>query len=196
MDGKKKWSWKLPQGVPKLRKDQILILFLAGVLLLVIALPHDSGKKETDSSRTGTEAGEDASAGADDYAGYMERHLEETLSQLAGAGEVKVMITLKSSTERVVEKDVETADESVTESDSQGGSRSTHNKTKGEATVYEGEGSQSQNPYVSKELSPEVQGVVVLASGGDDPLVVENITDAVQALFGIDTHKIRIMKKN
>ena len=30
----------------------------------------------------------------------------------------------------------------------------------------------------------------------DDAVVVKNITEAVQALFEIDTHKIRIMKKN
>ena len=29
----------------------------------------------------------------------------------------------------------------------------------------------------------------------DDAVVVKNITEAVQALFEIDTHKIRIMKK-
>ena len=49
---------------------------------------------------------------------------------------------------------------------------------------------------MSKEITPQVEGVVVLAQGGDDPVVVQNITEAVQALFGIDTHKIRIMKKN
>ena len=49
---------------------------------------------------------------------------------------------------------------------------------------------------LSKELSPKVEGVIVIAEGGDDALVKQNITEAVQALFGIDTHKIRIMKKS
>ena len=48
---------------------------------------------------------------------------------------------------------------------------------------------------MSKEMAPEVEGVVILAQGGDDPVVEQEITQAVQALFGIDTHKIRIMKK-
>ena len=38
--------------------------------------------------------------------------------------------------------------------------------------------------------------MVVLASGGDNAVIKQKITEAVQALFGIDTHKIRIMKKN
>ena len=32
--------------------------------------------------------------------------------------------------------------------------------------------------------------------GGDNAIVIENITEAVQALFGVDTHKIKVMKHN
>ena len=48
---------------------------------------------------------------------------------------------------------------------------------------------------MSKERTPRVEGVVVAAGGGGDAVVVQNITECVQALFGIDTHKIRIVKK-
>ncbi|MEI3220461.1 MAG: hypothetical protein V8S08_13640 [Lachnoclostridium sp.] len=47
-----------------------------------------------------------------------------------------------------------------------------------------------------KEISPEVEGVIVIAEGGDNPVVIQNISEAVQALFGVDTHKIKIMKLN
>ena len=86
--------------------------------------------------------------------------------------------------------------ETVTESDSQGGQRTTTRSSSAQAALYEGQDKNTGNPYVSKEITPKVEGVVVIASGGDDALVVKNITEAVQALFGIDTHKIRIMKKN
>jgi stage III sporulation protein AG len=114
---------------------------------------------------------------------------------MSGVGEATVMITLSSSAEKVVEKDVETSNETVTESDSQGGSRTTKNGNRGETTIYNDKDS-SGAPYISKELSPKVEGVIVIAEGGDDALVKQNITEAVQALFGIDTHKIRIMKKS
>ena len=125
----------------------------------------------------------------------MEGHLEGVLSQMAGVGDVTVMITLKSSAEKVVEKDVEAQSETVTELTAREDA-TTQNSSHGEATVYDGDGSQEQAPYISKELSPQVEGVVVIASGGDNAVVKQNITEAVQALFGIDTHKIRIMKKN
>lgn len=51
-------------------------------------------------------------------------------------------------------------------------------------------------PYISKELSPKIGGVVVIAPGGDKAQVKQNITEAVEALFGVESHKIRIMKKH
>ena len=121
--------------------------------------------------------------------------MERALSQMAGVGDVTVMITLKSSAEKVVEKDLDTAKEAVTESDSQGGARSTQNNSHRETTVY-ADGNTQGEPYVSKEISPQIEGVVVIAGGGGDSVVKQNITEAVQVLFGIDTHKIRIMKKS
>ena len=40
----------------------------------------------------------------------------------------------------------------------------------------------------------EVQGVAISSQGGDKPIVVKEITDVVQALFGIEMHKIKVMK--
>lgn len=194
----------------KIKKDKLLILLLLGILLLVIAIPAGKGKKKEYTDREPEDAGTGAASGASmteqEYVSYMERHLENILSQMKGVGDVTVMITLKESAEKIVEKDVENSSESVNEEDSQGGMRETMNSTRGETTVYRGEGSSGgfgggegsasgQDPYVSKELTPRAEGVVVVAQGGDDAVVIQNITESVQALFGIDTHKIRIVKK-
>lgn len=182
-------------------KDRLVILLLAGVLLVVIALPAD--KKSTDKEIVSSEEQSvSASEETDAYTAYMERHLANVLSKVEGVGDVRVMITLKTSAEKVVEKDRETNGESVEEEDSQGGSRTTVNNSSSEETVYAGENSgmaedgTGQNPYVVKEISPEVEGVVVIAEGGNDPFVIQDISEAVQALFDVDTHKIKIMKLN
>ena len=178
----KKFSFK------NLKKDQLLILLLAGILLMVIAVP--AGKtKEHASSASDEEA----------YTTYLEDRLSRILSQIEGAGEVKVMITLKSSAEKVLDKDTESDQETVTEEDSQGGTRQSSKASKKENTVYASDSDSttqgSGSPYVSKELSPEIEGVVVIADGGGNAVVKENISSAVQALFDIEPHKIRIMKK-
>ena len=180
-------NWK-KFSLKNLRKDQLLILLLTGILLMVIAVP--AGK-----SVNGTSAGTDEET----YTAYLEDRLNRTLSQIEGAGEVKVMITLKSSAEKVLDKDTESDQETVTEEDSQGGTRQSSKTSKKENTVYrtdsESNSQGSGSPYVSKELSPKIEGVVVIADGGENAVVKENISSAVQALFDIEPHKIRIMKK-
>ena len=196
--GQRHWSKIDLEKLRHMRKDQLLIFFLVGVLLLVIALPSGTKEKEKDSrsDEAGGEEAVEAQAEEQDYARYLERRLEETLSQLDGAGNVRVMVTLQSSAQKIIEKDTQGERDAVTEEDSQGGRRTSENTSHQETTVYEGVGDKSQEPYVSKELTPRVEGVVVLAEGGENALVKRNITEAIQALFGIDTHKIRIMKKN
>ena len=190
----------------KIQKDQLLIIFLIGVLFLVITVPTEGEKTKKNEAESQPEnvSGKEVLT-EQEYVSYMESQLEEILSQMEGAGEVKVMITLKESSEKVIEKDIETTSERVNEKDSQGGERTTTNETLGETTIYsdnhenatlgDAEGTTGQDPYIRKELTPRVEGVVVVASGGDNAVVIKNITEAVQALFSIDTHKIRIVKK-
>ena len=198
LEGKKKRLFTVPEKISlkKLKKDQLLILALAGILLLVIALPAEKKRDENEQLETGLSLrDEKAGVSQNEYLSNLESRLERALFQMAGVGDVTVMITLKSSAEKVVEKDLDMAKEAVTESDSQGGARSTQNNSHRETTVY-ADGNTQGEPYVSKEISPQIEGVVVIAGGGEDSVVKQNITEAVQALFGIDTHKIRIMKKS
>ena len=192
-------NWK-KFSLKNLRKDQLLILLLTGILLMVIAVPAGK-KKENMSSASNDNTGKSVngtSAGTDEetYTAYLEDRLNRTLSQIEGAGEVKVMITLA---EKVLDKDTESDQETVTEEDSQGGTRQSSKTSKKENTVYrtdrESNSQGSGSPYVSKELSPKIEGVVVIADGGENAVVKENISSAVQPLFDIEPHKIRIMKK-
>ena len=42
----------------------------------------------------------------------------------------------------------------------------------------------------------EVEGVVIITEGAENVVVVKNITEVVQALFDVDSHKIKVMKGN
>ncbi len=182
-----------------MKKDRLVIALLVGVLLLVIALPVSDRKEDalTD-RRERTDAASIRDGGdsdAENYADYLEGKLAAVLSKVEGVGRTEVMVTLASGSERIIEKDTDSESESVQETDSQGGSRSTIHNVSSKQTVYSG-GDGNGEPYVTKEMTPVVEGVVVIAEGGDDAVTVQNITEAVQALFEIDTHKIKVMKSN
>lgn len=173
--------------IRKMKKDQWLILFLVGILLAVIALPISDTQTNTEQETTTVQDTDNVTE--DGYEKKLEERLEKTLKNMKGVGKVTVMITLKASAEKVVEKDLEMTSE-VQEGESGG-----KNTSSSETSIYES-GSGDEIPYVKQEISPQIEGVLVIAEGGDNAVVAENITEAVQALFGVDTHKIKVMKHN
>lgn len=176
-------------------KNHLLVIVLVGVLLLVIALPVEKkpGLNSTDmaNAEIGGENGQ--TDGGNDYCIYMEGKLENVLSRMEGAGKVRVVISMESSEERVVEKDQPFSSSATKETDSQGGNREINSMENRESTVYTSGGS-GQEPYVVKVISPKVEGVLVLAEGAGTGNVSKNISDAIQVLFGIEAHKIRVVK--
>ena len=192
-----KWKSYWMSKLKKPKKEQLVVLLLFGVLLVVIALPTTTGttgtdKKDVDISGTQGAAGTDTATLT--YEEQLEKRLSAILSQVAGAGRVDVMVTLESRGERIVEKDTPESRKSVEETDSSGGSRTTDEQDWGEETVYYEDGSGGKSPYVVKELEPNIEGVLVLAEGGDSAVVKQELLEAVQALFPIEAHKVKIMK--
>jgi stage III sporulation protein AG len=197
------WKSRLQQiksNVKNIKKDNFLIVLLAGILLIVIAWPTSSGESKEGKESEATSVKETTSNEDDtqvlDYVEEQEKRLETILSRVYGVGEVNVMITLKSSKELIVEKDTPATSSSTKEEDAEGGTRNTTDKTTTEATVYEQDNNGGSTPYVVKELEPEIEGIIVIAKGGDDPVVAKNISDAILALFHVEAHKIKVMKMN
>ncbi len=209
---------KEKKGLEKwFQRDNLIIIILSGILLLVIALPtksnNDSGTGGSGTSISGITGIGNASLGGEqsgnsggnniiseegqtslaEYEAELERRLEEILEGMAGAGKVKVMITFASSKELVVEKDRPMTRSNTTESDGEGGTRTIYQTDSGETTVYHGEGSNSE-PYVVKTLTPKVEGVLVAAQGAGTGEVTKNITEAIQALFDLAAHKIKVIR--
>lgn len=175
----------------KLKRSDWLILVLAGILILIIALPTDTkGKKQAEEAKENISKGNNTMEASKDE---IEQKLEDILEKIDGAGEVKVMITYQDSGTQVVEKDKNTSANSVEESDSTGGVRSTKEQQLQESTVYE-EADAGNTPFVSKELLPKVEGILIVASGGDNQKVKQNISEAVLALFQVEAHRIKIVK--
>ena len=121
----------------------------------------------------------------------MEEKLASILSRVRGAGKVTVMITLESSSELVLQKDETKNTETIREKDSAGGIRDSSTTDYSSSTVQAGaEGS----PYVIKEINPKVSGVLVLAKGAGSAAVKNEIYEAVEALFNLEVHKIKVLE--
>ena len=188
-------------------KNNLILLVLAGVLLMVITFPvkdKDSMNDKADNSEnnnryqmnpesTGIEDGTEYLSNEQLYISQMEEKLTTVLSKLDGAGSVEVLITLEASEEKIVEKDAPVVRSETEETDASGGTRLIQNVDMGESTVYTN-GDNGSDPYVVKTISPRIEGVVVLAEGAGNGTVSLNISEAVQVLFDIEAHKIKVMK--
>ena len=152
-----------------MKKENLGVLLLVGLLLLVIALPTRQENENTITEENTQET--DQSLQEQDWQTKMEERLVEVLEQVQGVGKAEVFLTCEGTQEKVVEKD-------ETE------------------TVYERDSRGNQTPYVSAEIYPQVTGVLVVAQGGDNPVVIQNIQEAVQVLFQVEAHKIKVMKMN
>lgn len=172
---------ELIQKIESLGTKKIVLIFVLGIALIVFSFPS-SGKKTAKNTKD-SESSEDVSS-TDAYVKKQEQRLVAALKNVEGVGKVKVMITLKSSKESVVNKD--TPYEESTKKDEKSV------KEDEETVLIDKNG--EKVPYIVKEVEPEVEGVVVVAQGGGSDIVNQNIVDAVSVLFHISSYKIKVLK--
>lgn len=192
MSVKKIWDKLVKNmGIPKL-----ILVMAAGAVLIVLSAADWTGSKEdvkksSETEQTGVKPADSDSE--DEYIRILQKQLEDTLDKVSGVGKVKVMITLEASSEKVTLNDPVYSSDSTTEKDASGGVREQQSIRNEPETVFE-ENDNDKSPYVIKELQPEIKGVVVVAEGGDDATVKKEIIEAVMVLFGLESHKIKVMK--
>ena len=185
------------------RRDNLLILVLLGVLLFIIEkkkkkeTPATSAVDSMEQSKDGNVV-QDRIRTADtenteEYTAYLEEKLKKMLESIGELGEVEVMITLESSEERIVEKDMTAERSNTEEQDSAGGTRTISSSNTGYQTVYQ-EDDQGA-PFIVKTLAPKVEGVLIVAEGAGKGNMANEITQIAQALFDVEAHKVKVLEK-
>ena len=148
-----------------------LMILLAGAILLLLPLGEE--KREAAPENEGQGAGEELITS---WTGLEER-MERALSQIEGAGEVRVVLTLKEGPRQVLAQEGKVGENSHETS-----------------TVLVNQGSGVQEAVKVQELGPSYQGALVVAQGAEDPEVRLALSQAVSALTGLGADKITICK--
>ena len=148
------------------RYQYVLLVLAVGVLLLL--LPMGGGEeKPAAAAEPLTEC-----FSLEEF----EEKLARTISQIRGAGEAQVVLSLKSGSRQVLAQD--------TQRGADGDSSS--------ATVTLGRSSGSQEVVPLQTLAPQFQGALVVCPGGEDPEVCLQIIQAVSALTGLGSDRISV----
>ena len=166
---------ELKKLIEKAGTLKLLAVVICGVLLLFFSYSENADEKAAAPASSSDVTDEKTKGTLEEYKAEREEELKQLLQRVDGHADV--MITLKASNEKVTLKD---------------------NTQKGESneekTVLVENSSRDSSPYIIQEKEPEIEGIVIVCEGGYDSVIKREITDAVSALFSIESHKIKIMK--
>ena len=139
----------------------ICLILIIGVVLMAVASVDKNKKADVQPTATVTSVEDE----------------EKRLAKIDGAGEVSVMITYYSSSEKNIAYETKVSSREKEESEDK------------KAVMTDGE------PMVVKEVYPKVRGVIVTADGGGNSAVRSAISEAVTASLDVPAQRICIFKK-
>lgn len=145
-----------------------ILILLIGVFLMLLP----TGKKPAAQAKTETVATAPQSG--------IQEDLQEILSQIQGAGKVRVMLSVAKGETAVYQTDTDTS----------GGENGI---TKVETVIITG-ADRDQSALVQHMDPPIYQGAVVVCQGADSPSVRLALTQAVSSITGLGADKISVLK--
>ena len=149
---------------------------LIAALVLGIALLGVSGRSNEEPATVKTSRVPEFSLEAE------EKRIADALENIAGVGEVSVVLTLKSSVEQRVARDESTEYRTLSEG----------YELNSESAAVLFKGDNGEEPVVLKYLYPEYKGALIVADNIGASLRLE-LTNAVAALTGLSTDKISVV---
>ena len=156
------------------RYKYVLLVIVVGLVLLL--LPREkvqTGERSQVASPQSVETGFDL--------GALERKMAAALSEIEGAGEVTVLLTVQNSPRKVLAQDGSTTQREGTREESA-------------QTVVVSKGSGAQEAVLIEQVYPDFQGALVISTGGEKPTVRLKLVEAVSALTGLGADQISIFK--
>jgi len=170
-------------GRGKIEKKNKWLILIVAIAILILAFGNFGGKKENKD----TPLTESAEQPADfEYMEKAEKRLEEIISSIKGAGDVKVMINFDTGEEKILAKDKNSLIET------QHSEGDTVSKSSDEESVLVYDSGDKEEPYVIKKKLPVPSGVLVTATGAANEGIRLEIYEAVKAVYGISGHRIKV----
>ena len=158
---------------------KLVMIFVLGIAILIFSKPMKKEEKVVQNIEH-----------TNNYERDLELRLENLLSKVYGVGDVKVMITLASSKEIILAEDINTNETVSKEIDKSGNTKeSSEKKKESKKIILEG-----KNPLALKEIEPKVEGIIIIAQGGDNVFIRSELIKSAQTILNVEAHKIQVMK--
>lgn len=176
------------------KKEKWMMFFLIGALIAVLLVPMEEKEADELVSANKQELLQELYENDKDMSVYEEKlskRLIEILQKIDGAGKVDAWVRVSEGKELVLSMEHTEDLTKLKEQDSAGGTRLEDKKAETRTVILDKNG----NPYVIKTIEPQIEGVFVVAEGAGNSTVKKHITEAVEVLFDIEPHRIKVAKK-
>ena len=180
------------------KKIENIMVFIVILAITIVAINYIwNGDKQSKSSNSIPEAqGKNDVVQVSSEINYDENEekLANILSNIAGVGKVKVLLTYSETSTYVPIYNENLKQSNTTETDSSGGSRIVSETDSQKEVIYKEDSSGNQEPVTQSIISPKIEGAIITAQGADNAEVKTSIVEAVEAATGLATHKIQVFK--
>ena len=150
-------------------RKKLIVLAALGILgIMLLGFSKCTSYATSNNSKSTEISGMDPS----EYAKDVEEKVESLCNKIDGVGSTYAVVTLRGGYRAIYATDY------------QSGSSNSKNQT-----VVIGSGSSEKALLIGYE-NPEISGIGIVCSGGDDPIKRANIISVVSSAFNVSTNKI------
>ena len=150
-------------------RKKLIVLAALGILgIMLLGFSKCTSYDASNNSKSTEISGMDPS----EYAKDVEEKVESLCNKIDGVGSTYAVVTLRGGYRAIYATDY------------QSGSSNSKNQT-----VVIGSGSSEKALLIGYE-NPEISGIGIVCSGGDDPIKRANIISVVSSAFNVSTNKI------
>lgn len=166
-----------------------LIILVITLIIINKILSNDKKNSNDYKNETGIELAKENTI-EENSSDNLELKLENILQKISGVGKVSVLLTYSESSTLVPIYNINSSTSTIEEKDTSGGSRVTETENTQKDVITDS----SSNIVTEKIIKPGIEGAIITAQGANDAVIKSNIISAVEAVTGIETHKIQVFE--
>lgn len=199
------WIGGGPGGAKRISAFRwLIILGLVGVAIVLFSsfvnvkkIDNENTGREPPTSSAAQETFQNTNMQTDSFSvieEVFENKIKGILEKIVGVGTVDVLVTVDSTEEIVIQRNVKDSQQQSEENDANGGKRHTTQYTRdGEIVTYESSG--SETPIITKKVKPQIRGVLIVAKGAENAVVRNLIVSAVEKGLNVAGFRISVVPR-
>ena len=148
----------------------VCIVLVVGILLMLLPGPSEKETKDQMQAEKNEQIQEN-----------IEHRLEDLLSEVSGAGQVRVLLSVSQGEQTIYQ----------TDSSYSQGEKDADSRTQ---TIIIMDSQRNETGLIHQKNPPKYVGAIILSQGADDPVVKLAIVEAVGKITGLGADKISVLK--